>query len=97
MSRTDSIVTLGVDDLARSRAFYEALGWELAGAVGDGSAGSGLRTHIWDCSDGRISRDAGLRSEPTADFGGITLAISLESEADADTAFAEAVAAGART
>ena len=26
-----SIVTLGVDDVARSKAFYEALGWELAG------------------------------------------------------------------
>jgi uncharacterized protein len=31
-----SIVTLGVDDLARSRAFYQALGWELAREEGDG-------------------------------------------------------------
>ena len=30
-----SIVTLGVDDVARSKAFYEALGWEVAGSVGD--------------------------------------------------------------
>ena len=30
-----SIVTLGVDDLKRSRAFYEALGWEIAGSAGD--------------------------------------------------------------
>ena len=29
-----SIVTLGVDDLARSKAFYEALGWELASLGG---------------------------------------------------------------
>ena len=30
-----NIVTLGVDSVARSKAFYEALGWELAGSVGD--------------------------------------------------------------
>lgn len=30
MEQRLSIVTLGVDDLARSRAFYEALGWRVA-------------------------------------------------------------------
>jgi catechol 2,3-dioxygenase-like lactoylglutathione lyase family enzyme len=30
-----NIVTLGVDSVTRSKAFYEALGWELAGSVGD--------------------------------------------------------------
>jgi catechol 2,3-dioxygenase-like lactoylglutathione lyase family enzyme len=27
-----SLVTLGVADLARARAFYEALGWRVSGA-----------------------------------------------------------------
>ena len=28
-----SLITLGVADLARSRAFYEALGWQQSSAV----------------------------------------------------------------
>ena len=76
-----SIVTLGVDDLGRSKAFYEALGREIAGAVGDeicwfrtGDSYLGL----FDRES--LARDAGLRSEPTAEFGGITLAINVGSE-----------------
>jgi uncharacterized protein len=92
-----SIVTLGVDDLSRSKSFYEALGWELAGAVGDEicwfkTADSYLG--LFGRED--LAKDAALRSEPRADFGGITLAICLESEAAVDAAFVEAVAAGAR-
>ena len=30
MDQRVSVVTLGVDDVARSRAFYTALGWEPA-------------------------------------------------------------------
>ena len=93
-----SIVTLGVDDLPRSKAFYEALGWELASSVGDeicwfrtADSYLGLFGREED-----LAKDAGLRSEPTAEFGGITLAICLESEEAVDAAFAEAVAAGAR-
>ena len=92
-----SIVTLGVDDLARSRAFYEALGWELVSAVGDEICWfrtSDSYLGLFGRED--LAKDAALRSEPRADFGGITLAICLESEAAVDTAFAEAVAAGAR-
>jgi catechol 2,3-dioxygenase-like lactoylglutathione lyase family enzyme len=92
-----SIVTLGVDDLARSRAFYQALGWELAGEEGD--AICWFRTSdsylgLFGRED--LARDAALRSEPRAEFGGITLAICLESEAAVDAASAEAVAAGGR-
>ena len=92
-----NIVTLGVDDLARSKAFYEALGWEVAGAVGDEicwfkTAGSYLGLFGREA----LARDAGLRSEPTAEFGGITLAINVESEAAVDAAFESAQVAGAR-
>ena len=35
MEQRLSLVTLGVSDLARSRAFYEALGWKSGAAPAD--------------------------------------------------------------
>ena len=35
MEQRLSLVTLGVRDLVRSRAFYEALGWKTGAAPGD--------------------------------------------------------------
>ena len=92
-----SIVTLGVDNLARSKAFYEALGWEVAGAVGDEICWFKTADSYLGLFDREsLARDAGLRSEPTAEFGGITLAINVESEAAVDAAFEAAEGAGAR-
>ncbi len=92
-----SIVTLGVDDVARSKAFYEALGWEVAGAVGDEICWFKTADSYLGLFDREsLARDAGLRSEPTAEFGGITLAINVESEAAVDAAFGAAQGAGAR-
>ena len=92
-----SIVTLGVDDVARSRAFYEALGWEVAGAVGEEICWfrtSDSYIGIFGRED--LARDAGLRSEPTAEFGGITLAINVENEEAVSAALEAAVTAGGR-
>jgi catechol 2,3-dioxygenase-like lactoylglutathione lyase family enzyme len=92
-----SIVTLGVDNLARSKAFYEALGWEVAGTVGDEICWFRTADSYLGLFDREsLARDAGLRSEPTAEFGGITLAINVESEAAVDAAFEAAAGAGAR-
>jgi uncharacterized protein len=92
-----SIVTLGVDSLARSKAFYETLGWEVVGAVGDEICWFRTADSYLGLFDREsLARDAGLRSEPTAEFGGITLAINVESEEAANRAFETAVAAGGR-
>ena len=92
-----SIVTLGVDDVARSKAFYEALGWEVAGTVGDEICWFRTADSYLGLFDREsLARDAGLRSEPTAEFGGITLAINVESKAAVDAAFEAATGAGAR-
>jgi hypothetical protein len=92
-----SIVTLGVDNLARSKAFYEALGWEVAGSVGDEICWFRTSDSYLGLFDREsLARDAGLRSEPTAEFGGITLAINVESEEVADGALDAVVAAGGR-
>jgi hypothetical protein len=92
-----SIVTLGVDNLARSKAFYEALGWEVAGTVGDEICWFKTADSYLGLFDREsLAWDAGLRSEPTAEFGGITLAINVESEAAVNGAFEAAQGAGAR-
>lgn len=92
-----SIVTLGVDDLARSKAFYEALGWEVTGSAGDEICWFRTADSYLGLFDREsLAKDAGLRSEPMAEFGGITLAINVESEEVADGALEAAVAAGGR-
>jgi len=91
-----SIVTLGVEDVARSVAFYEAIGWERASSSMDEIAW--FRTaDSWLGIFGRgdLAADANLPSDATRDaFGGITLAINVETVEAVDAALAEAVAAG---
>jgi catechol 2,3-dioxygenase-like lactoylglutathione lyase family enzyme len=90
------IVTLGVADHARSIAFYEALGWERRSAsidgviawFGTGDANIGL--FPWH----ELAEDARLPAEPRARFGGITLAINVDTPEDVATSLAAAVAAG---
>jgi uncharacterized protein len=92
-----SIVTLGVDDLPRSKAFYEALGWEIEGSAGDEICW--FRTadsYLGLFGREALAKDAALRSEPRGDLGGITLAINVESEEAVTAAFDAAVTAGAR-
>lgn len=91
-----SIVTLGVADVARSRAFYEVLGWEAASSSMDEIcwmrvAGSWLGLWRRDL----LAEDAGVSDGGTGSFDGITLAINLESREVVDEAIATAVAAGA--
>jgi uncharacterized protein len=91
-----SIVTLGVADLARSIAFYEALGWErrsssIEGAIAwFGTADTHLGLFPWD----ELAADATLPAEPRARFGGITLAINVATAEEVAPALASAVAAG---
>ena len=90
-----SIVTLGVQDVARSVRFYEALGWERAASSMDEIAW--FRTAdtylgLWGWRD--LAEDAQLYEPTRGSFGGITLAINVESADLVDQALDEAVAAG---
>jgi catechol 2,3-dioxygenase-like lactoylglutathione lyase family enzyme len=93
-----SIVTLGVADLDRSIAFYAALGWERKSASMDGSiswfstADSTIGLFPWD----ELAHDANLPPEPRAPFGGITLAINVESPEAVAAGLDAAVAAGGK-
>jgi catechol 2,3-dioxygenase-like lactoylglutathione lyase family enzyme len=90
------LVTLGVSDLSRSIAFYEALGWERLSSSIEGSiawfgtADTNIGLFPWD----ELAEDAHLPAAPRATFGGITLAINLETAAEVSAALDAAVAAG---
>jgi hypothetical protein len=93
MEQRVSLVTLGVADLRRARAFYEALGWRRANddEEVDFYQSGGMVLALWD------------RAEPAADssvtdrggWGGVTLAHNVRSPSDVDAVLAEAIAAGA--
>ncbi|MFI9760854.1 VOC family protein [Streptomyces sp. NPDC051963] len=95
MEQRVTLITLGVSDLARAKAFYEALGWrgqEVAETVFFQAGGLGLV--LWGRE--KLARDCGL--EPGAGaaggFGGIALAHNVRSEAEVDDLLAAAEAAG---
>jgi uncharacterized protein len=89
------IVTLGVTDLARSVAFYSALGWERCESSSDEiawfrTADTNVGLFPWH----ELAEDAKLPAEPRARFGGITLAINLDRAEDVAPALEAAVGAG---
>ena len=91
-----SIVTLGVEDLTRSTAFYEKLGWANTTASQDSVTflqGHSVVLGLY----GRqaLADDAGVENSPSG-FRGVSLALNLESEAAVDAFFAHAVGCGAR-
>ncbi len=94
MEQRLSLVTLGVADLARARAFYEALGWRTdsdpAQDVVFFQAG-GMVVGLWD--RGELATDSGAEDE--GGWGGITLAHNVRSPEEVDAVIREAAAAGA--
>src|ERR671923_1500315 len=97
MEQRLSLVTLGVRDVSRARAFYEALGWRLDGGVDDETdhvaffQAGGLIVALWD--RGKLERDSGV--EDRGGWGGVTLAHNVRSPAEVDAVLAEAREAGA--
>jgi uncharacterized protein len=91
-----SIVTLGVTDLPRATAFYEALGWRDSGASQPGVTFFHSDTAVLALyGRAALAEDATLEDEPTG-FAAQTLAWNCDSEADVDQAFGAALKAGAR-
>ena len=89
-----SIITLGVADLARSREFYEALGWrgqEVEQTYFVQAGGSAVV--LW--SREKLAADAGVAAGGSAGFAGIALAHNVRDRADVDAIVASAQAAGA--
>jgi predicted lactoylglutathione lyase len=90
-----SLVTLGVADLARARAFYEALGWRSGTPPEQGVAffqSGGMVVALWDRD--RLAEDSGVHD--AGGWGGVTLAHNVASPEEVDAVIEEARAAGAR-
>ena len=94
MEQRISLVTLGVADLARARAFYEALGWTTGAEPGDDVVffqAGGMVVSLWDRQS--LAADSGV--DDAGGYGGITLAHNVRSSAEVDAVVAEAEAGGA--
>lgn len=89
-----TLITLGVADLAKAKAFYAALGWRENGAQ-EGVAFyqmHGAVLALFGRAD--LAADQGRPGEPLG-TGAMTLAQNFASEAEVDAAWQEALAAGA--
>jgi predicted lactoylglutathione lyase len=93
MEQRVTLITLGVSDLARSKAFYEALGWrgqEVEETVFFQAGGLGLV--LWGRD--KLAADCGLEAGKAGGFGGIVLAHNVRSDAEVDELLAAVERAG---
>ncbi|MFP5332855.1 MAG: VOC family protein [Acidimicrobiia bacterium] len=93
MEQRISLVTIGVSDLARAKAFYQALGWRAADGPEDVvffQAG-GMVFGLW--SRQALAEDSGVTD--TGGWGGVTLAHNVGSPDEVDQVIEQARAAGA--
>lgn len=94
MEQRVSLITLGVRDLARARAFYEGLGWTTRAAAEDDVVffqAGGMVVALWDRA--RLAEDSGVKD--SSGWGGTTLAHNVSSPTEVDGVIEEARAAGA--
>ena len=95
MDQRLSLVTLGVRDLAASRAFYRRLGWRESPPSNEHVAFfqcGGMILGLW--SRDSLAEDAKVGS-PGSGFANISLAQNVRSKAEVDRRLAEAEQAGA--
>jgi hypothetical protein len=94
MEQRVSLVTLGVADLERARAFYESLGWRTGAEPGDDVCffqAGGMVVALWSRS--ALAEDSGVADG--GGWGGVTLAHNVRSPAEVDAVLEEAQLAGA--
>ena len=98
MDQRVSLITLGVADVGKAQAFYEALGWHMDGGVDDENdhvaffQAGGFIVALW--SRDKLAKDSGV--EDGGGWGGVTLAYNVRSPTEVDSVIEEARAAGAR-
>ena len=94
MEQRISLVTLGVTDLGRARAFYKQLGWqgqEVEETVFFQAGGQAVV--LWARDE--LAADAGVADDGPSGFGGITLAHNVEARDEVDRIVQAAEDAGA--
>jgi catechol 2,3-dioxygenase-like lactoylglutathione lyase family enzyme len=91
-----SIITLGVQDVARACVFYEMLGFEASSSSRESVTffdAGGVVLGLY--GRGPLAEDATVDDSPPG-FSGVALAYNARSEVDVDAVLAEAVSAGAK-
>jgi predicted lactoylglutathione lyase len=94
MEQRISLVTLGVADVDRAKAFYEQLGWrgqEVEQTVFFQSGGIALV--LWGRD--KLAEDCGLTDHSAPGFNGVALAQNVRSRGEVDEIIAAALTAGA--
>jgi uncharacterized protein len=94
MEQRISLITFGVTDVPRARAFYEALGWEVGSQPDDDTVffqAGGMIVALWDRA--KLAEDSEV--EDNGGWGGITPAHNVRSREEVDAVIAEARKAGA--
>ncbi len=94
MQQRVSLITLGVRDLSRARAFYEALGWRTGARPDDDVVffqAGGMIVALWGRQ--QLAEDSGV--EDAGGWGGVTLAYNVRSPTEVDATIEEARRAGA--
>jgi catechol 2,3-dioxygenase-like lactoylglutathione lyase family enzyme len=93
MDQRISLVTLGVSDVGRARAFYESLGW--SGESPDGDVvffqAGGMILALWGRD--KLAEDSAV--DDRGGWGGVALAYNVSSPQAVDAVLAEAAGAGA--
>jgi predicted lactoylglutathione lyase len=96
MEQRVSLVTLGVLDLSRARAFYGRLGWRESQPSNDEVAFfqcGGMVLALWSLDD--LVEDARV-GQPGRGFANVSLALNVRSKQEVDATLAEAEKAGAK-
>lgn len=94
MEQRLSLITLGVTDVRRARAFYEGLGWrgqETEETVFFQAGGTVVV--LWGRD--KLAADAGVADDGRGSFDGVVLAHNVRSRAEVDDVVAAAERAGA--
>lgn len=95
IDRRISLITLGVEDVARSTAFYEKLGWTKSEASQDTVTFIQLKgTVLALFSRASLAEDARVENTSRG-FSGITLAHNVTSERGVDAVYKFAISCGA--
>ena len=94
MKQSVSLITLGVSDFARAKAFYEAIGWSPAMDVEETLffRANGVVLVLWGRD--KLAADMGIRDDG-ARWSGVALAHNVASDAEVDRVVEEARANGA--
>ena len=98
MEQRISLVTLGVDDVARSTEFYRALGWTPSPRFSNETItffqAGGMILALYGRA--AVAEDMGAADPPRPSLGSVTIAYNARDREEVDAVLAAAEAAGAR-